>query len=71
MSDVLREFGLRRAQVVKLRERWNFPPPAFARGKLRFSRRAIESWAKSQPNRDNLAIVLRSRKRRHASLSSE
>ena len=66
MNEILREFGLKRSQVLKLREHWAFPPPTCARGKLLFSRLAIESWARSQPNRDNLAIVLRSRKRRHA-----
>jgi predicted DNA-binding transcriptional regulator AlpA len=65
MNDILREFGLKRSQVIKLREKWDFPPPALTRGKLLFSRTSIESWAQSQPNMDNLAIVLRRRKRRH------
>lgn len=64
LADILREFGLKQPQVVKLRDRWGFPPPARLHGRLVFSRTEVESWARSQPNPNNLAIVLRCRKRR-------
>src|SRR5206468_4571594 len=58
MNEILREFGLKQPQVVKLRHRCGFPSPVRAQPKLLFSRSEIQIWADSQPNRDNLAIVL-------------
>jgi predicted DNA-binding transcriptional regulator AlpA len=66
MNDILREFGLKQPQVLKLRQSWGFPSPVTSERKLLFSRSEIQLWAKTQPNRDNLAIVLRSRKRQRS-----
>jgi predicted DNA-binding transcriptional regulator AlpA len=63
LRDILAEYGLRSSQVAKLRERWGFPSPLTNGRRLLFSRSEIDRWAHSQPNRDNLAIVLRIRSR--------
>jgi hypothetical protein len=64
LRDLLAEFGLNQPQVRKLRERWGFPAPLRPGRPLLFSRTEVERWARVQPNKDNLAIVLRRRKRR-------
>jgi hypothetical protein len=63
LRGILVEFGLRSSQVIKLRERWGFPAPINSGRPLLFSRTEIENWAASQPNQNNLAIVLRCRRR--------
>jgi predicted DNA-binding transcriptional regulator AlpA len=64
LRDILSEYGLSQPQVAKLRARWGFPAPLAGSRPMRFPRDAVEAWARQQPNRSNLAIVLRSRKRR-------
>jgi hypothetical protein len=63
LQGILLEYGLRSPQVAKLRKSWGFPPPLTNGRRLLFSRSEVEKWARSQPNRQNLAIVLRSRRR--------
>jgi predicted DNA-binding transcriptional regulator AlpA len=64
LTNIQLEFGLKPPQVAKLQRRFGFPTPIRRGRPLQFSRREIEEWASGQPNRDNLGIILRSRKRR-------
>jgi hypothetical protein len=64
LKGLLIEYGLKAPQVAKLRKSWGFPAPLTRSRKLLFSRTEVESWTRLQPNRKNLAIVLRCRKRR-------
>ncbi len=64
LRDILVEFGLKQSQVLKLRKSWDFPAPIGRARPIMFRRSEVEQWVRSQPNRKNLAIVLRSRKRR-------
>ena len=63
LRDILFELGLKQSQVVKLRNGWGFPAPVGRARPMMFRRSEVERWAQSQPNKDNLAIVLRCRTR--------
>lgn len=63
LRTLLVEYGLKRPQVAKLVKRCGFPAPVHSGRALLFLREEVERWARSQPNRNNLAIVLRLRRR--------
>lgn len=63
MKGLLVEYGLKQPQIAKLRKAWGFPAPISSGRPLLFLRSEVEHWASAQPNRSNLAIVLRCRKR--------
>lgn len=63
LSEVKYELRLTEKQIVTLRRLWGFPVPSNGPGHLIFSRREVECWAKKQPNQQNLAAVLRLRRR--------
>lgn len=64
LREVQFELRLKGSQVVLLRRLWAFPSPWHHGGKIIFSRRAVERWVRLQPNPENLAAVLRLRRRR-------
>lgn len=64
MRDVRFELNLSEKQIMSLRRLWGFPLPWFDGTTPTFSRREVELWARSQPNQNNLAAVLRLRRRR-------
>jgi hypothetical protein len=64
LAEVQFELRLKQAQIVKLRRLWGFPVPIHREGKLIFSRREVLRWASLQPNPNNLAAVLRLRRKR-------
>lgn len=63
LREVKAELGLTEKQIVTLRRLWGFPVPCNGQGYLVFSRREVERWAKRQPNPNNVAAVLRLRRR--------
>lgn len=63
LRGLLVEFGLKQSQVAKLRKTWGFPDPVGLTRPIMFCRSEVEQWAQRQPNRNNLAIVLRCRKK--------
>lgn len=63
LSEVKHELRLTERQIVTLRRLWGFPVPSNGPGHLIFSRREVERWAMRQPNQENLAAVLRLRRR--------
>ena len=64
LEEVQFELRLKEKQIVMLRRLWEFPSPRLQDGKLAFSRREVERWARMQPNPNNFAAVLRLRRRR-------
>ncbi len=64
LKEVQFELRLKEKQIVALRRLWGFPAPVHRGGKLLFSRRQVERWVGLQPNAQNLAAVLRLRRRR-------
>lgn len=63
LRQIKDELGLTEKQIVTLRQLWGFPAPFNAPESFVFSRVDIDLWAKRQPNSDNLAAVLRLRRR--------
>ena len=63
LREIKTELRLNEKQIVTLRRLWGFPVPCNGQGYLIFSRREVEAWANRQPNPDNLAAVLRLRRR--------
>lgn len=63
LREIKTELGLNEKQIVTLRRLWGFPVPCNGQGYLIFSRREVEAWAMRQPNQNNLAAVLRLRRR--------
>jgi predicted small lipoprotein YifL len=61
LRGILVEFGLNQPQVMKLRKRYGFPAPIGRARPLMFRRDEVERWVRSQPNPNNLAIILRGR----------
>ncbi len=62
LREIKVELRLTEKQVVTLRRLWGFPVP-FDEGHSVFSRSDVDLWVKRQPNSDNLAAVLRLRRR--------
>jgi hypothetical protein len=62
LRGILAEFGLNQPQVMKLRKRCGFPAPIGRARPLMFLRDEVERWVRAQPNRNKLALVLRSRR---------
>lgn len=63
LREIKAELGLTEKQIVTLRRLWGFPVPCNGQGHLVFSRREVKAWAERQPNQNNLAAVLRLRRR--------
>lgn len=63
LGEIKAELRLTEKQIVSLRRLWGFPVPCNGPGYLIFSRREVEAWAELQPNPNNLAAVLRLRRR--------
>ena len=64
LKQVQRELHLGEKQIILLRRLWGFPTPVHHQGHLTFSRARVEAWVRVQPDPDNLAAVLRLRRRR-------
>lgn len=63
LREIKVELRLTEKQIVTLRRLWGFPVPFDAEDHSVFSRSDVDLWAKRQPNPDNLAAVLRLRRR--------
>ncbi|MES2022649.1 MAG: hypothetical protein V4460_15245 [Pseudomonadota bacterium] len=63
LQEVKYELRLKEAQIVKLWHLYRFPAPCQSNGTYLFSRREVESWARSQPNPKDFAAVLRLRRK--------
>lgn len=63
LCEVKGELRLTEKQIVSLRRLWGFPAPFDDEDHCVFSRSDVDLWARRQPNPDNLAAVLRLRRR--------
>lgn len=63
LCEVKGELRLTEKQIVTLRWLWGFPAPFDDKDHCVFSRSDVDLWARRQPNPDNLAAVLRLRRR--------
>ncbi len=63
LREIKIELRLTEKQIVMLRRFWGFPVPFDDEDHSVFSRSDVGLWAKRQPNPDNLAAVLRLRRR--------
>ena len=59
LEDIQSELGLKQMQLLKLRRVADFPASQYYNHRLGFSRQEVEEWVALQPNRNDLASVIR------------